>query len=621
MKLDSDQQAAVDAQAPRIKLDAGPGSGKTATLAARAARLIVEGLEPKSLVLLTYTRAMAGDLRRKVAAAMPDHTTCRVCLGSGQLGPFDCGACAGLGHQGIASLNVSTLHAFCARLVSEALAGELPGGESILATKWLTGADFEFVGDDDLDDYLRYTQRLVGGSKTITQQALREGLALRGEAVTKKDKAAELRLQLAARNLITYSDGLALAELVLRAGGVGERYPVLMLDERQDLTAQHWHLIGLWNPRELFAVGDPGQAIFGFLYGKDAVSWREALKAAAEAPLAEPVWDLSLELRPNYRSAPEIIDVLNDTRAALAADGACAPLVQTPMRPRTTAPIFERGRVASIWHPGQHQYHDDYIVAEAVTARVLEHIDSGRPLEDIAVLSATNDQLIACALDLQAVGVDCDLQHEALWMKSGIGRAVTAMARIACRGPDRMPLARLFRARGLEEGGVDAMYQRAFEEGVPVLQVLDRVIGPPGWWSTFSEAAVNMADIAALVADLPGGDRAATYIFSWMDEDRAALSPADWLRWAAAPTPTGPRKGVALRTIHGAKGLEWPVVILANASEGAIPPPWAREKTDQLEWGRALLVALSRAAEALVVIAPQFMRGQESPPCRWLRMQ
>src|SRR5437773_9641392 len=90
--LDAYQQAAVahDDQ-PAIVL-AGPGSGKTRVIVERAARLIDEGLaQPEQLLVLTFSRKAAGDLRERLADRL---------------------------RQSYASFPVTTFHAFCFALLS-----------------------------------------------------------------------------------------------------------------------------------------------------------------------------------------------------------------------------------------------------------------------------------------------------------------------------------------------------------------------------------------------------------------------------------------------------------------------------------------------------------------------
>ncbi|HEY5216929.1 MAG TPA: UvrD-helicase domain-containing protein, partial [Pseudolabrys sp.] len=71
-KLNAEQRRAVehgggslDDAAPLLII-AGAGSGKTNTLAHRVAHLIVEGVDPRRLLLLTFSRRAASEMQRRV---------------------------------------------------------------------------------------------------------------------------------------------------------------------------------------------------------------------------------------------------------------------------------------------------------------------------------------------------------------------------------------------------------------------------------------------------------------------------------------------------------------------------------------------------------------------------
>ena len=60
---------------------------------------------------------------------------------------------------------------------------------------------------------------------------------------------------------------------------------------------------------------------------------------------------------------------------------------------------------------------------------------------------------------------------------------------------------------------------------------------------------------------------------------------------------------VTLSTLHGAKGLEWPVVFLCGVGEGRIPLERKGLDTDEAEERRLLYVGMTRAREELVLLS------------------
>src|SRR3981189_132302 len=73
-KLNPDQRRAVEhggpvyAEAPPLLIIAGAGSGKTTTLAHRVAHLVVNGIDPHRILLLTFSRRAAPGMAECPAA-------------------------------------------------------------------------------------------------------------------------------------------------------------------------------------------------------------------------------------------------------------------------------------------------------------------------------------------------------------------------------------------------------------------------------------------------------------------------------------------------------------------------------------------------------------------------
>src|ERR671926_1890196 len=95
-----EQVAAIDAPGV-VFVSAGAGTGKTSVLVERFVRAVCErGLDVDSLLVITYTRKAAGELRARIRAAL-------VARGRNDLARRPDGAW------------VSTIHGFCARLLRD----------------------------------------------------------------------------------------------------------------------------------------------------------------------------------------------------------------------------------------------------------------------------------------------------------------------------------------------------------------------------------------------------------------------------------------------------------------------------------------------------------------------
>src|SRR5271170_4163248 len=71
-RLNPQQRRAVEhggaalAAAPPLLIIAGAGSGKTNTLAHRVAHLVINGADPRRILLMTFSRRASGEMARRV---------------------------------------------------------------------------------------------------------------------------------------------------------------------------------------------------------------------------------------------------------------------------------------------------------------------------------------------------------------------------------------------------------------------------------------------------------------------------------------------------------------------------------------------------------------------------
>jgi DNA helicase-2/ATP-dependent DNA helicase PcrA len=131
--------------------------------------------------------------------------------------------------------------------------------------------------------------------------------------------------------------------------------------------------------------------------------------------------------------------------------------------------------------------------------------------------------------------------------------------------------------------------------------------GPEGAdrWENVRElvaSAAEWSEVVAVDADDPG-----TPLERFLAE-AALLSSGD--------TVIGGETGVTLMTLHTAKGLEWPVVVLAGLEHGLFPLARAEEQPEGLEEERRLCyVGLTRAKDKLYLTwARARRRGGELRP-------
>jgi DNA helicase-2/ATP-dependent DNA helicase PcrA len=193
-------------------------------------------------------------------------------------------------------------------------------------------------------------------------------------------------------------------------------------------------------------------------------------------------------------------------------------------------------------------------------------------------------------------------------------KPLLATARAGDRIPDLRPNVReAFRSFA---GFIDGLAERAGHLApADVLEQLIRAIdyeallqaeGPEGAdrWDNVRELVASAADWSEEVSDDP---ESGTPLERFLAE-AALLSSAE--------TVIGNEEGVTLMTLHTAKGLEWPVVVLTGLEHGLFPLARAEEQADGLEEERRLCyVGLTRAKDKLYLTwARARRRGGELRP-------
>jgi DNA helicase-2/ATP-dependent DNA helicase PcrA len=549
--LDPEQRAAVQADSP-LMIVAGPGTGKTRTLTHRIAEQVsARGIPASRCLALTFTRRAAEEMRGRLAllAGTGGSTSAGAgeTAGAGKTaGTGGTHGTDGTGETGgtnetrvpgrLDGVTVTTFHGLGLRILRElhARAG-LP-------------ADFQ-VADE------------AAVAEVMAELALAPPVA--GTEAEAAGQRARLVAALRERGLVDFDGLIELAVAVLRsdperAAALRERWPLISVDEYQDIDGGQYELLRLLagEGAGLTVIGDPDQAIYGFR-GADV---RFFLQFAADYPGA-----VTHQLSRNYRSSAPIVT------AALAA---IAPGTLVPGRVlRAVASAAAEPVIA-------HESADEHAEAGWISATIDEllggtsfhSIDSGRAagdghaglsLADIAVLYRTDAQSAALGQALTRSGLPFRKgSHDLLHGRPGVAEIVAELKR-------------------------DAGAPRAV--AALVAAAAARLAGRPSRYRPVDILAA--AELLAPLARRCGDDRERFAAEVALGAEVDALDPrAD---------------AVTLLTMHAAKGLEFEVVFVAGAEDGLLPlrTPGGGflPGTDIAEERRLLFVALTRARSRLLV--------------------
>jgi len=603
--LNPQQRTAVTtgSDAPLLVI-AGAGTGKTTTLAHRIAQLVLDGADPRRILLLTFSRRAALEMIRRAQ---------RVTRG------------ADLPWAG-------TFHAIGSRLLRL-------HGLSL-------GLDPSFTvldrGDAaDLLDLVRAERGLAkpsregetGGKRfpkkdtclaiySRTVNARRPLEAVLDEAYPWcREHAAALRALFAAyvevklaRHVLDYDDLLlwwwhAMADDGV-AAAIRARFDHVLVDEYQDTNALQAEVILALSPsgRGVTAVGDDAQAIYGFR----AASVHNIL--AFPSAFAQPARVVALE--DNYRSTVPIVEAANAV-IARASQRHAKTL-------RSSRPSAERPVLAVV--------EDEQCEVDYVVDKILAYREAGLQLRDQAVLvrAAHHSDLLELELGrrripyvkygglkfLEAAHVK-DLLAILRWAENPCDPI--AGFRVAQLAPGVGPA---FARRAVDAATKGSLAQLAALKPPPaarttwprLCELLVALAGPQTPWAgqlgrireVYEPLLVERYDgVEARLGDLAQLEAiAGTYATRASFLEDLTLDPPSATSDHAGP-PALDEDWLVLSTIHSAKGQEWRAVFVLDVIDGRIPSDLGVGTTDQLEEERRLLyVAMTRAKDHLHLVQP-----------------
>ena len=615
--LNPRQREAVDhgpgrAPAPPLLVIAGAGSGKTMTLAARVARLVLDGADPQRILLLTFSRRAAAEMERRVGRALHQ------ALGLGATRAPPRFAWAG------------TFHGIGARLLRDH------------AARIGLAEQFTILDRGDAEDLLGLQRQELGLAATRSRFPLKGTcLAIYSRAVNSQTTLADVlaqsypwcaaweddlrRLfqayvrQKQEQQVLDYDDLLLywwqmMVEPDL-AAEVGARFDHVLVDEYQDTNRLQAAIVRALKPdgRGVTVVGDDAQSIYSFR----AAEVRNILDFPRQYP--DPARVVTLER--NYRATQPLLDAANAV-IALAAQGYAKRLW-------TDRASSNRPRLVTVA--------DEAAQANRVADGVLAQREAGMTLRNQAVLFRAAHHSAALELELMRRNIPFVKFGGLKFLEAAHVKDVLAVLRFAHNPRHRLAG---FRVAQLIPGIGPASARKlvdAMAASADPVDALLRFAPPPAAaddWAAFRAAYVRLRTDGGRGSWPDDLECAADWYLPQLERlyDDAQVRGADLrqLQRIAAgygsrerflteltldpPEATSDEAGAAhrdddyliLSTIHSAKGQEWKAVYVLNVVDGCMPSDLATDSAQQIEEERRLLyVAMTRARQHLELIAPQ----------------
>jgi len=621
---------------------AGAGSGKTRVIVHKIARLLEVGHAPGQIAAITFTNKAAAEMRERAAALV--------------------------GRRAAAPLAISTFHSLGVRMLrSDGERLGLKPNFSILDSDDVLGVLKDAGGTTD-NALARRWQWAIGGWKNRgldAAGALADVAAggISGDERSAADAVVAARVmeryqeRLAAYQAVDFDDLIVLPAKLL-AGDAElrqawqERLRYILVDEYQDTNGVQYELMKLIAGRaaNFTAVGDDDQSIYG---------WRGAtLDNLKRLPADYPALKV-IPLEQNYRSTTSILRAAN------------AVIANNPK-------LYEKKLWSEVGsgEPVRLLECDD----EAHEAeRVVAHIESIRGssnarLRDFAVLYRANHQARVFEQALRKAAIPYKVSGGQSFFDRAEIRDLCAWLRLFVNGDDDPAFLRAATSpkRGIGHqtlaglGSFAGRWKTSLFEAL-FASTLDTAL-PKRSIETLHAFGRTLHDLEARARETVGEAPARAFLLEWLKEigyeqhlhDEAESPPLAAARWAnvldfvdwiarrcggTGAAATGDEveaksvlevaqsisvivslaeRGdeqdvVTLSTLHAAKGLEWPHVLLAGVNEGLLPFRGGEGEDEQAAAGRIeeerrlMYVGITRARSTLVVSTlARRKRGRES---------
>lgn len=645
------QAAAAAHRGEAYLLEAGPGTGKTQTLVARVEGLLEEGVDPRRILLLTFSNKAAGEMAERIARKRP---------------------------EAAAAMWIGTFHAFGLDIIRRFYAElGLPKDPRMMdRTEAVELLEEEFPRlrlshyRNLYDPTQIIADMLVAVSRAKDEVVDADTYAVLADAMLSKasdpeareaaERAVEVARLYAAyeqlkrnANCVDFGDLVALPVQLLEKdaairAALQAQYDHVLVDEYQDVNRSSVRLLSAIRPDgdNLWVVGDAKQSIYRFRGASSFNMTRFGRQDFAGGKRGR--------LKRNYRSVPEITTSFSNFAIEMLAGDADSGL--------------EAERDANGYQPELRTVRRAEEQQVALADAIEELRRDGHAYRDQAVLCTGNEKLSRIGQDLERLGVPVlflgslfergEVKDLLALLSILIDRRAMGLVRIACwpdfamsfadvaavfaylRATDPAPaswLQNIDSIPDLSEAG-----RRALGNLATALDGFGDVASP---WTILATLLLDRTQIAArLGASSDLGDRTRG-VAIWQFLNFVRVQPAgrglpvtrllgrvrrlvrlgDDRDLRQLPAAAQHLDGVRLMTIHGAKGLEFEAVHILGLNSDTIPrtpqaPPCPAptgmiagaegSALDAFRAGQAeeqeclFYVALSRARDRLFLYAP-----------------
>ena len=611
--LNDEQRDAAEHRGAAYLLEAGPGTGKTQTLTTRVADLLSGAVDPRNILVLTFSNKAAAEMSERISGANADAFAA---MWIGTFHAFGLDMLRAWGDRLGYSRNPGLLDRTdaVAMLEDELPRLDLKHHRDIYDP---TGIIMDMLAaisraKDEVCDEKRYmalAEAMIASAKELSGEEKEAELE-------RAERAREVALVYASyeeikreRDVVDFGDLVLLPVKLLEddpevAGHYRGKYRHVLVDEYQDVNRASVRLLKALRPtgEGLWTVGDARQSIYRF---RGASSHNISL-FAKDFPEAK-----TANLVVNYRSYEEIVRLYSKFAGKMSGTaGKLKPLKA------------DRGPSGEL--PELHVIRDKTCVSPAIADAIESHRQTGGQYRDHGILVSGNDRLADIGRELESLGLPV-LFLGSLFERPEIKDLLSLLSlvsdprgiglvRTACIPEFEMRLAEVDAAlsalaeagpdgsswRDLGEGGDPPLLSQKGQQAVRALR--DALAGfdlASSPWKVLSTVLLDRTRIAARIATSAETRDVAAGLAIWQFMNFLRSQQSEWpavpallmrirrlLRLAderdlrQLPAAASGINAVRLMTIHGSKGLEFPVVHVPGLNDDTMPkrPHMSRPK-------------------------------------------
>ncbi len=605
---------------------AGAGSGKTRVLTSRIAYMIEKGVEPSSILALTFTKKAADQMRERIEQMMPD--------GSSKW------------------INMGTFHSLFSRILrANAEAIGFTSNYTIYEPSDCKNLVKSIIKEMNLGDDIYKPNVILSRISFAKNSLVTPAAYVANTAYATEDR--RLRIPEFGNIYTTYcqrckrNDSMDFDDLLLQTNILfrdhpdilalyQEKFKYILVDEYQDTNSAQYIIIRRLSQlhNKVCVVGDDAQSIYSFRGAKI----ENIMNFRRDYPQA-----MTFKLEQNYRSTQTIVDAANSVieRNSKRMEKKCFSAGEQGEKIKVVRAYTDR--------------EEAQLVADSIRDRIRE--TSSDEYAEMAVLYRTNNQSQAIEEALRRRNIPYKIYKGSSFYDHKEIRDTLAYVRLVCNPRDDEAFKRIinYPARGIGATSVERIATLATERGVSMWEAIDTLVAEPVTDSIQKAIVKKVTEFVALIRTLSESRQVKSlYDFGLELASRSGILPLyrmdnspesasavdnieellnsmqlfteqrdaeirngereeedvasleEWLQNVMLMTDMDKeseddKNRVTLMTVHSSKGLEYKYIYIIGVEENLFPSQRAVESGDIEEERRLFYVAITRAKVAAMI--------------------